>query len=130
MGGKIYLFQGYIFSMSNIKLFMHNNLHNAFDNNVSFYYWRGTPPGARLGRVASLGYGSEFVLISRSPFAIGQGKQWVLVGWYFRKGEGQPLPFSSWCSVIIMLKQDNDKYSTLSSHPFPGRAHFPPWKPL
>ena len=32
--------------------------------------------------------------------------------------------------VKIMLNQDNDKYSTLSSHPFPGRTHFPPWKLL
>ena len=40
------------------------------------------------------------------------------------------VPFGSWGRLKIMLNQDNDKYSILSSHPFLGRTHFPPWKPV
>ena len=41
-----------------------------------------------------------------------------------------PLPFGSCGRMKIIFNQVYDRYSTLSSHPFQGRAHFPPWKPL
>ena len=35
-----------------------------------------------------------------------------------------------WIRGKTLFTQDNDKDSTLSFPPFPGRIHFPPWRPL
>ena len=70
-------------------------------------------------------------------FGAAAAREWVtsVEAHYWEKyaytcGEGQALPFGSWGRVKIMLIQDNDKYSALSSPPFPERTHFPRWKPL
>jgi len=34
-----------LFSKSNIELFKRNDRHIAYDNDVPFYYWRGTGAG-------------------------------------------------------------------------------------